>query len=87
MYHTGMCKGAHHKGPRAAGNKSLISFRAGHGLAPSCPTSRLPAVCVSRHCRRDCLGCPGPSGREGPSLATQHIATRWEVHGERRERA
>ena len=32
MYHTGISKGTHHKGPRQAGNKSLISFRAGHGL-------------------------------------------------------
>ena len=31
MYHTGISKGTHHKGPRQAGNKSLISFRAGHG--------------------------------------------------------
>jgi len=34
MYHTGISKGAHHKGPGTAGNKSLISFRAGHGLDP-----------------------------------------------------
>jgi ribulose-5-phosphate 4-epimerase/fuculose-1-phosphate aldolase len=32
IYHTAIAKGTHHKGPRQAGNKSLISFRAGHGL-------------------------------------------------------
>jgi len=35
QYHTGIAKGTHHKGPRQAGNKSLIGFRAGHGLAQS----------------------------------------------------
>uniref|UniRef100_A0A7S0VGR9 Uncharacterized protein n=1 Tax=Hemiselmis tepida TaxID=464990 RepID=A0A7S0VGR9_9CRYP len=32
IYHTGLSKGHHHKGPRQAGNKSLLSFRAGHGI-------------------------------------------------------
>jgi len=32
MYHTGLAKGHHHKGPRNAANKSLLSYRAGHGI-------------------------------------------------------
>eukprot|EP00283_Hemiselmis_rufescens_P025427 CAMPEP_0173463004 /NCGR_PEP_ID=MMETSP1357-20121228/67643_1 /TAXON_ID=77926 /ORGANISM="Hemiselmis rufescens, Strain PCC563" /LENGTH=84 /DNA_ID=CAMNT_0014430791 /DNA_START=121 /DNA_END=372 /DNA_ORIENTATION=- len=32
MYHTGLAKGHHHKGPRNAANKSLLSFRAGYGI-------------------------------------------------------
>ena len=33
IYHQGISKGKHHKGPRNAGNKSMISFRAGHGIS------------------------------------------------------
>jgi len=42
IYHTAIAKGTHHKGPRQAGNKSLISFRAGHGL----DTLHLASLCV-----------------------------------------
>ena len=52
IYHTAIAKGSHHKGPRQAGNKSLISFRAGHGVAAVSPRAarapaRVPAIALS----------------------------------------
>ena len=71
QYHTGISKGTHHKGPRQAGNKSLIGFRAGHGICgyngfiPSSEAIPIPAK-------------EGPSSRAGPTANKDRGQPGWE---------
>mmetsp|Transcript_73488 Transcript_73488/g.119272 ORF Transcript_73488/g.119272 Transcript_73488/m.119272 type:complete len:434 (+) Transcript_73488:93-1394(+) len=72
MYHTGISKGAHHKGPGTAGNKSLISFRAGHGVCgyngyiPSSESIPIPTK-------------EGPASRAADNTNKERGQTGWEM--------
>mmetsp|Transcript_51889 Transcript_51889/g.105644 ORF Transcript_51889/g.105644 Transcript_51889/m.105644 type:complete len:411 (-) Transcript_51889:125-1357(-) len=72
IYHTGIAKGTHHKGPRTAGNKSLISFRAGHGVVgyvgytPSWESIPIPVK-------------EGPPTRAGPNASKERAQPAWVI--------
>ena len=64
-------QGLFHKGPRTAGNKSLVSFRAGYGITgyvgyiPSSEAIPIPSK-------------GGPSNRAGPSESKDRAQPKWE---------
>jgi hypothetical protein len=72
IYHIGIAKGHHHKGPRTAGNKSLISYRAGHGIVgyngyiPSWESIPIPVK-------------DGPSTRAGPESSKDRAQPAWVI--------
>lgn len=68
-------QGLFHKGPRTAGNKSLVSFRAGYGITgyvgyiPSSEAIPIPSK-------------GGPSTRAGPGANKERAQPRWESQPE-----